>query len=472
MDDSSSGMSISLPIGAAGQSRASIWHAARPVLVFDPEFLPPMRSRLRIGIGRFLCRTPVIWVGAVIVGAVVGGTMALTNPLVYSATGLLLGLGRDEMAAQGELAIIRSDEVMRGVVDRLGVLRVAPGCVGDGAAIGCAVRAVQSRIQAQIVGDPNGIESSLMLRLTAIHPDPAIAVAMLDAAVAIDRKIWHAAHVADRADALDPQLAAAQGALDQTLADVAGVRTQAHVTDIAQDLRQAAAEANMIARQDSDLRLRQVAVSAELKAAQSALQTTPETVLDSREVSSGDPGQDARTLLLQLKLQRAHMAQLYARDYPGLAELDHKIETVETAMKMQAKSTTSVTRDVRNPVLVVLSTKAAALVSENAGLVQQRQELQRQFNGPPTHAECREFAGRGSADHGTPRPAAIAAAARGCPCAVDRDSGGHNSGHCGRLALWADLFASGVAQAVVPRDGTGLPPGAGTIGTRLGGAGA
>jgi uncharacterized protein involved in exopolysaccharide biosynthesis len=323
---------------------------------------------------------PVIWLTALTLGAVVGGSLALTNPLTYTATGWLLGVGTDETAAQDEIAIIRNAEVMRGVVDRLGLSSVAPGCVEQSPAMDCAERAVSAALQTRIAGDPNGIESGPMLRLTATHADPLIAVAMLDAAVAIDRKLWREAHLGDRVGALDPQLAAAQSALDDTLAEVARIRAQAHVTNIVQDLALAAADTAAIIKQDGDLRLRQAASGAELQAARNALQTAPETVLDSREVSSGDPGQDSRTLLLQLKLQRAHMAQLYARDYPGLAELDHKIEMVETTMKAQAKSTVSVTRDVRNPVITVLGTRMATLGAEGAGLVQQRQELQRQLS--------------------------------------------------------------------------------------------
>jgi uncharacterized protein involved in exopolysaccharide biosynthesis len=352
------------------------------VLVYDPVLAQNRPSRQGRGSGGVLSRAPAIWLSALGLGAVVGGTLAFTNPLTYSATGLLLGVGTDDTRAQDERAIIRSGEVMRGIVERLGAARLAPACVREAVrATACAAEAVKAQMDAQVVGDPNGIETGAMLRLTAIHADPVIAVGMLDAAVAIDRKIWQAAHRADRVDALVPQLAAAQSALDETAAETARIRAEARVTNIAQDLAQAAADTAAITRQDGELRLRQAAAGAELTAAQNALHTVPETVLDSREVSIGDAAtQDSRTLLLQLKLQRAHLTQLYARDYPGVAELDHKIETVETAMKTQAKSTTSVTRDVRNPVLAVLATKMASLWAESAGLVQQRQELQRQLS--------------------------------------------------------------------------------------------
>ena len=378
MDEASPAKSISLPDGAAWQSRTLL---ARSLPVYDPAARPPAASRSDSGFGHLICRTPVIWLCALMLGVLVGGTLALTNPLAYKASGLLIGLGADETAAQDEIAIIHGDEVVRGIVDRLGLSRVAPGCVGEGTlAHACAANIVRAQMHARIVGDSNGIQNSLMMRLSAVHADPVIAVAMLDAAVTLDRQVWHAAHQPDRADALDPQLAKAQSVLDGIMADSARIRAQARVTNIAQDLSQAASETAALVRQDGDLRLRQAAVGAELQASLNALQTAPETVLDSREVSSGDPGQDSRAMLLQFKLQRAHMVQLYAPDYPGLAELDRKIQTIEAAMRVQAKSTSSVVRDVRNPVLTMLAERIAALESESAGLVEQRQELQRQLS--------------------------------------------------------------------------------------------
>jgi uncharacterized protein involved in exopolysaccharide biosynthesis len=384
MDDLSSAMSISARRQPPGQARVLAWQTARPVLIYDPALSQPTPAQPGSSDTGFFARAPVIWLTALTLGAVVGGTFALVNPQSYSATALLLGVGADEARAQDERIIIRSDAVVRGIVDRLGVAHLAPDCVGAGDSALCAARVVKGQMQAQIVDDANGIETGPMLRLTATHGDPAIAIAMLDAAVAIDRKIWHGAHVAERVDALDPQLAAAQSALDATQAEVARIRMDARVTNIAQDLAQAAADTAMLTRTDGELRLRQAAAGGELDAAQNTVRAAPETVLDSREVSAGDPGQDAQTLLLQLQLQRTHLAQLYAKDYPGLAELDHKIEAVETAMQAQAKSKKSVVRDVRNPVLALLGGKMATLGAEAAGLVQQRQELQRQLSAATT----------------------------------------------------------------------------------------
>jgi hypothetical protein len=378
MDEAPPALRLRWPPDSVGPGRAHAWRLSRSVLVYDPIFRPSMRAGLRGRRGDFFRRPPVVWAGALALGALVAGGFALANPRMYSATGLLLGLGADQAASQDERAVISSDEVMRGVVDRVGVDRLAPSCLKAASRSECALRNAEAHLQVQIVGDATSADAAPMLQLTATQPDPAVAVAIVDAAVAADRHVWYLAHKTDQAASLAPQLTAAETALGGTSSAMVQLRSDAHVTNIAQDMANVTADINDITWRDNELRLRQAAANAELAVARTALQAAPATVLGTREVSSGDPGQDTRSLLLQLKLQRAHMAQLYARDYPGLAELDDKIATVVAAMKAQAQNATSVVRDIRNPLLATLSARMVTLEGEGAGLAQQRLELQRQ----------------------------------------------------------------------------------------------
>jgi uncharacterized coiled-coil protein SlyX len=322
------------------------------------------------------------------VGAVVGAALTLAAPREYAATGRLVGLESEDAAAQDELSIIHSDSVQRDIVERVGATRILDGldqapwrslfptCPVGTTATACALTMLQPRLTAEVDATQSG--SARVLRLTASHPVPAVAVALVDAAVAADRTVWRGVHATDRASALEPQLAEAEHAISETLAAEARIRADAGVTTITQEMVQSAGQAGDLMHRASQTRERQAAVEAELATTRQMLQGAPATVLDSREVRTGDIAQAVQAALLQLKLERAHMVQLYASDYPGLAELDRKIATVEATSRMQAGSSKSVTRDVRNPLVAGLSGRAAALEAEDAALVRQRAELDRQ----------------------------------------------------------------------------------------------
>ena len=355
---------------------AAMVRAPRPVLVFDPNFRPVERTRRRDAAASAWARLPVIWMGAGVVALAAGYATAVLNPPSFSASGLLVGFGPGQAAVADEMAMLRSTDVARGVVARLGAGRVAPDCLVDRmTAPGCAAASVKTALEVQRA-ESDGFGPAV--QVTATHADEATALAIVDAAVAVDRSLWYRATPPDLAPPPEGQLALAQGSLSAMMAETAQIRAQSHITDINQDLSRVANDGDIITRRDNDIRLRQVASAAELQAMRAALQGAPATVLDSRQTSSGDAGVETRALLLNLQLQRAHMAQLYAADYPGLAELDKKIDTVQVAIKAQAKNPNSVIREIRNPTVADLTSRITGLTTEQAGLAQQRQELTRQ----------------------------------------------------------------------------------------------
>lgn len=376
MDDSIVAPGERWPLYIGRGSKASSSQSVHSIIIYDPVLdrvvLP--ESTRRSGIA---WRRPIIWLCACVIGIGVGGAMTWCNPLAYRATGLLLGLPSGD-ALQEEVALIGSDDVMQAIVDQVGAARVAPKCPAFHPE--CPIDAVRSQLQIHVSGDPGAIDTTPALRVTAIHRDAAVAVAMVGAAVAADRRLWNLAHATNQAASLQPQLAAAEAALGHSMGLVSSLRTDYHVSDIARDTADATAAVRVLDKQLDDLTLHLAGVEADLAVTQAAAQSAPDMVLESREVTSGDPGQDSRALLLQLKLERAHMAQLYTPDYPGMRELNQKILTVETAMKTQAKDAKSTTRDVRNPAMVVLMANAARLTAESASLGQQRAELRRQAN--------------------------------------------------------------------------------------------
>jgi uncharacterized protein involved in exopolysaccharide biosynthesis len=383
------GLNIGLPTVLAPPRRAGPPDAMPRELIYDPALASaaaggPRRRGMPVPGGSFR-QAAVPWIKAMVVGAAVGCAVALVRPAEYSATAVVIGPADSGGPVQDQLAVAQSDGVVEGVVDRVGagrileglgapLMRFWPACPAGETAADCAAAATRRGLQVTAPGDAAGS----MLRITATHPSAAVAAAMVEAAAVVDRTLWRNARVIDRAAALVPQLTEARNEIASARAEAAQIRADAGVTDLAQQMAAAIADVVDLARQKFKVQVRRSELDAELAVDRAALQAMPAMVLDSREVGSGDAARDTRALLLQLRLDRAHMAQLYAADYPGIAELDRKIATVESALKQQSLNTTPVTRDVRNPALGPLSAKVTALEAEAAGLVRQTAELARQ----------------------------------------------------------------------------------------------
>ncbi len=316
--------------------------------------------------------SPVLF-AAVVLGAAAGGAVLTFLPRDRLATAVMLVPAADDAAAQTDLAIAHSDEVIRTVVDRLGADRLLRGLTGIAPfdalrppcpsadrprPQSCARDAVAARyavaLDAAAAPAPRrpyeaaAGNSGRIMRLAARHPDGIVARDMLAAAIDADRAIRDEATFTRRAAALEPQLAAAEHDLAETLAQQAAVRARSNVLDIDQDMAAASAAAAALAQRQRDLRDRQAAADAppgrasELAPHKSARHSADGTVRaagaptaapDSAAAAAGASEDDLRAALLQLRLERARMTVLYAPDYPGLAELDQKIQTAEAALR-------------------------------------------------------------------------------------------------------------------------------------------
>ena len=163
-----------------------------------------------------------------------------------------------------------------------------------------------------------------------------------------------------------------------TVHEAARVAAQAGVGDVGQGLADQSSALSAIEARGRAIRQRQASLGAEAEAVQSSLAATPPRIVDNRETSSADAGQDGRALLLRLRLDRAHMAQLYAPEYPGLAELDRKLKLVEQALATMPRSTGTIERDMRNPTYTRLADRIVALQVETRALSAEAVELVRQ----------------------------------------------------------------------------------------------
>jgi hypothetical protein len=328
-----------------------------------------------------------VWLVALAAGVALGAAACLAFPADATASAVVLIEGASDATMRTELAMARSEAVARETVEQVGPARVMrglgwlgpwlSGCAGSGMGrgFGCALAAARSRIDARLDDAARGVP---VLRLTAAHPDAMTALAMLDAALSGDQILRDQTRRRDPAGWLAPPLASAERDLAATLAEAARVRQQADVLDLGQDMRAASAAAATLAAREREVRARQAAVDAQSGALAAMLRATPARVIDSHEMSSRDAGAEARATLLKLRLDRAHLAELYAPNFIGIVELDRKIETVEATLRAQPRALDSVVRDMRNPTYDMISGQIAALQGESAALARQSEELARQ----------------------------------------------------------------------------------------------
>ena len=322
-----------------------------------------------------------IWVSAILLGVAIGGIATFVWPAEYAATAVALVPGADDATMRSEVALARSDAVARGTVDAVGPARILRG-LGMTGAFGSqesdAVAATRARLDADADRAPGIAHGGGLMRLVARHPDPDTAVAMLNGAIAADQAIRGQTHDTPRATWLIPQLDAAERDVADTLAREAQLRAASDVVDIGPDTAAASAAAAALGQKGRDIAQRRAGIAAGLGYVATALRTTPARVFDSHDVTSRDGGEDARALLLRLQLDRTHMTEQYAPGWPGLAELDSKIETVQVALRSEPRSTISVTRDIRNPAFDALNAQQSSLQATDAALAREAEEVARQ----------------------------------------------------------------------------------------------
>ncbi len=324
-------------------------------------------------------------------GLLLGIIAGQAFPRLFQASALLYALGADDAAMQGELSILRSDDVLHATVAQVGPTTIItalgrpmlegillPRCAAGTQYERCAASLLKPGLEMLLDGSRGGEQAGRVLRLRARFTDPALTASVLDAAIVADRNARRGAYVTARAATIAPQLQDATAEAMRLASEANAIRKEAGVLDIGLGISAAVTETSSLALRQSEVRERQGAVEAGLAQSRVQLRASPELVVGSREINSGIPAPGLNTLLLQMQLERAHMAQLYAPGFPGILELDRKIAVAESTAQAQAAQSASVIRDIRNPNWDTLSAKVASLQADNDALARQGYELGRQ----------------------------------------------------------------------------------------------
>ncbi|WBV43318.1 hypothetical protein [Pseudoroseomonas cervicalis] len=270
---------------------------------------------------------------------------------------------------RAELEILRSTAVLEEALRRAG-----PGGIFTDAELTGekAVEALQRALKTE------ADTASTIMRVSLTLPDRERALRGLQALVAayLDRR--DQMYADESARLLNAELERYGQRIRALEAQIRQVQAENGVLDIGQDIQLAASRREELARRENALREQQANVEAQRGAAEAALAAQPGRVFASSEATNLVPGDDSRGQLARLLQERERMAGQYTAEYPGLRELDQRIAALRGAMRENARTTFSTTREVRNPNVEMLSQRVVALRLEGEALESQLAELSRQ----------------------------------------------------------------------------------------------
>lgn len=298
-----------------------------------------------------------------------------SGPAVLSIEGL--------KAVESEIQIVRSSEVIKQVLVKLGPERLFPR-LATNAFVGFlqplseterlekATELFRDRLTAEVQSDSN------IMAVAFRHPDADLAAeavnVLIDAYLDRRREIF-----ADpRSPFLLVEVQRLGRQLDAVEAEIEQVKADYGVLDIQQDVLLAANQADSILQRMRQVSERREAVKYESEKAEVDLAAVPERVFDYYENSNQTDNNDDHNLIVKLMLERDHLAEQYSSDYPAIREIDRKLDTVRKAMRGQDREVFFWQREVRNPLLDFMHRQVLELRAETGALDRQLVELDRQ----------------------------------------------------------------------------------------------
>lgn len=285
---------------------------------------------------------------------------------------------------QSEIQIIQTDQVIRAAIEKVGAATIYPAIAKPrwfGFWPGADAKAQLGAAVQRFRGGDLRVESeagSNLIRISFAHPDREIAIrvvrAMLDAYLAKRREIYAGTNSSFIGAEIDRYRAHLAG-LEQ---DIQALRVRYDVLDLPQDIVLATNRLEHIEQRQDQLHERRVAVETELGAVKANLAQQKDMVLDFRETTNNTGNDEARNTLVRLEQERAHLTIQYRADWPGLNELNKKIDTIKSQISSSGGLYSS-ERLVKNPTITMLDSRLASLTIEGQALEQQLNELEGQF---------------------------------------------------------------------------------------------
>ncbi|MCR0982325.1 GumC family protein [Roseomonas populi] len=284
-------------------------------------------------------------------------------------------------AVRAEIEILRSEEVLRRAVTRVGIARLFPDMrdpKGDTAEEREEYQTVTAVENLRRALRSDADTTSNVLRVWLTLPDRDVALATLRAILD--------AYLERRADLFaegNSRLLSAEAEnyrvrLRELESAIGNVKARYGIVEIASELQLTSTRLDGIVRREDQLREQATLTDAQLRSAEARLAAQPTRVYASSEATNVVSGDEARNSLTRLLQERERMAAQYAPGWPGLADLDQRIAAARAAMRDAARNTFQTTRETRNPVVDQLASRVATLQVEKDAIQQQLVEVGRQ----------------------------------------------------------------------------------------------
>lgn len=342
--------------------------------------------------------------GIFLLPVVVGAFAALRAPVRFTAEGVLVVLsGRENAGPQGlsgfgpsiisvettklvrsETEILRSDTVVRAAVQAVGVGRLFPD-LGEARLLPWPRAAASEEdklevaVELFLLGLRMATEpGSNVIRVGFAFTDRRLAAAALTALFTAYYEQRRATFAEAGSRLLTAELTRNADELRRLEAEIQRVKTEYEVLDITQEITLTGARLDGQAQREDRAREQQATAMGQLAAARAQLAAQPQRVFASEDAANFIPNDEARNALGRLLLERQQMVANYQPDYPGIREIDRRIEVARGVVERNARTNLVTRREVRNPALELLAGRVAVLQIETDAWAQQIAELQRQ----------------------------------------------------------------------------------------------
>ena len=286
-------------------------------------------------------------------------------------------------AVQSELEIVASDAVAQAALRRIGPATLYPEvakrrwfgllpAIPADEQLERASELMRRDLRADVMTNTN------IVRVQFTYRDRRLAISALGALLNAYMDRRRAIFTDTSSSVLTTEVTRYADELRSIEAEISRIKALYGILDVEQNVRLAAARLDTIRQREDALREQREAALAQLASAKSRLDSQPERVFASSEVTNQTPNDDSRNTLLRLQQEREHVAAQYAPGYPALVELDAKIAAAKDAVRQNARSNFYTNRQTRNPTVDLLTSRVAQSQVEADSLERQLAEIERQ----------------------------------------------------------------------------------------------
>jgi len=381
---------LTMRSGGRGVSRLSVASLPGPAL---GQGAPPLRARDFLITGAL---RPRLLLAAFLLPVLAGLLALILMPDRYPAeTLLLVRAGRDATGAsdtsgqapqlsqidlakvvRSELDLLRSVDVLRDVVRTVGPVTLYPwigqprlgGLLSPVAPDRREDRAIEA-FRAGLYGEVT--ENSNVLRVIYSNERPSVAISAIMTLLSSYRDRRDRLLATANSSFLGEEARRAGEALRTLDDELRGMLGRLGVNDPAQETQLTVQRLDALRRRQGELTENRATTTSQLRAARALAESTPATVLASRETSNQTANDESGNELLRLQIQRTHLVEQYNPAHPLVREVERKIATARAAVAESRRPRFATNREIRNPTVEWLNGRIAALTIE-----QQSQERQ------------------------------------------------------------------------------------------------